>query len=207
MGGLESDTIGGFNGMIEKQKKQDGEANVTTVLFDDRYELLHDRLPIGAVRPLTGEDYYVRGCTALLDAVGKTIHKMGRIQKYLPSDSKAEKVIFVITTDGLENASREYGYEQIRKMISRQKETYGWEFLFLGANMDAVSEARKFGISEDRAVTFENDSEGIALNYRVVEETIGCMRAARSMASVDGSWKKSIEEDVRKRRRGKKAVR
>ena len=203
MRGLESDTIGGFNGMIEKQKKQDGEANVTTVLFDDRYELLHDRLPIGAVRPLTGNDYYVRGCTALLDAVGKTIQKMGRIQKFLPSDSRAEKVIFVITTDGLENASHEYCYAVIRRMIRRQKEKYGWEFLFLGANMDAVTEARKFGINEDRAVTFENDSEGIALNYRVVEETIGYMRAAPCMAAMDGSWKEDIEENVRKRRRGK----
>lgn len=203
MEGLESDTIGGFNGMIEKQKKRDGEANVTTVLFDDRYELLHDRMPLGAVRPLTGNDYYVRGCTALLDAVGKTIRKMGQIQKFLPPDSRAEKVIFVITTDGLENASREYGYEQVRSMIRRQKEKYGWEFLFLGANMDAVAEAQRFGIGEDRAVTFENDSAGVSLNYRVVEETIGCMRAAEGMAAVGGEWKRAIEEDVKRRKAGR----
>lgn len=199
MGGLESDTIGGFNGMIEKQKKQDGEANVTTVLFDDKYDLIHDRFPIRAVKPLMGEDYYVRGCTALLDAVGKTIQKMGNIQKYLPEDMKAEKVIFVITTDGLENASREYGYDEIRRMIERQKERYGWEFLFLGANMDAVSEAKKFGIGADRSVTFENDHAGVAMNYRVVEQTISCMRSAPCMAEIDGSWKKEIEEDFRKR--------
>ncbi len=203
MGGLESDTIGGFNGMIEKQKKQKGEANVTTVLFDDKYELLHDRFPIAAVKPLTGRDYYVRGCTALLDAVGKTIQKMASIQRNLPEEMRAEKVIFVITTDGLENASREYGYTQIRQMIEREKEKYGWEFLFLGANMDAVAEARRFGINADRAVTFENDSEGVAMNYRLVEQTIGCMRAASSMASVDGSWKKEIEEDFKKRGRKK----
>lgn len=202
MGGLESDTIGGFNAMIEKQKLQPGEANVTTVLFDDRYELIHDRFPIAAVRPLTDKEYYVRGCTALLDAVGNTIHKMGNIQKYLPDDMRAEKVIFVITTDGLENASREYNYQEVRRKIQKQKEKYGWEFLFLGANMDAVAEARKFGINEDRSVTFENDSRGVAVNYRVVEETISCMRAAPSMSQVDGSWKKEIEEDFRSR--GKK---
>lgn len=201
MGGLESDTIGGFNAMIEKQKSQEGEANVTTVLFDDQYDIIHDRFPIEAVRPLTGNEYYVRGCTALLDAVGKTIHKAGNIQKYLPEDMRAEKVIFVITTDGLENASREYSYDDIRRMIERQKEKYGWEFLFLGANMDAVSEARKFGIGAERSVTFENDSAGVAMNYRVVEETIRCMRAAPCMASVDGSWKKEIEEDFKRRGR------
>lgn len=199
MGGLESDTIGGFNAMIEKQKLQPGEANVTTVLFDDRYELIHDRFPITAVRPLTDKEYYVRGCTALLDAVGNTIHKMGNIQKYLPDDMRAEKVIFVITTDGMENASREYNYQEVRRKIQKQKEKYGWEFLFLGANMDAVAEARKFGINEDRSVTFENDSRGVAVNYRVVEETISCMRAAPCMSQVDGSWKKEIEEDFRSR--------
>lgn len=203
MCGLESDTIGGFNAMIEKQKKQDGEANITTVLFDDQYDVIHDRFPIEAVKPLTEKEYYVRGCTALLDAVGKTIHKVGNVQKYLPDEMKAEKVIFVITTDGLENASREYNYDTIRKKIEKQKEKYGWEFLFLGANMDAVSEAKKFGIAADRSVTFENDSVGVEMNYRVVEETISCMRAAPCMASVDGSWKKEIEEDFRRRgRRG-----
>lgn len=199
MGGLESDTIGGFNSMIAKQKKQEGEANVTTVLFDDRCDLIHDRFPIGVIKPLTEDDYYVRGCTALLDAVGKTIHKMGNIQKYLPDEMKAEKVIFVITTDGMENASRTYKYDEIRYMIERQKKRYGWEFLFLGANMDAVEEAKKFGISEERSVTFQNDSEGIAVNYRSVEKAISSMRGAPCMASVDGSWKEEIEEDYKRR--------
>lgn len=203
MCGLEKDTIGGFNGMIEKQKNQEGEANVTTVLFDDRYEVIHDRFPIGAVQPLTGKEYYVRGCTALLDAIGKTIHKMGNIQKYLPEEMRAEKVIFVITTDGYENASQEYNYEAVRRKIEKQKKKYGWEFLFLGANIDAVSEAKKFGINEDRSVTFVNDSEGIALNYRVVEQTIQCMRSAPSMAQVDGSWQKEIQEDFKRRKWGK----
>lgn len=204
MGGLESDTIGGFNGMIEKQKKQEGEANVTTVLFDDQYELIHDHFPIDTIRPLTNRDYYVRGCTALLDAIGKAMQKMINIQKHLPEDEKAEKVIFVITTDGLENASREYGYDQIKKMIERQKERYGWEFLFLGAKMDAVSEARKFGIGADRSVTFCNDSQGVATNYRAVEEAISSMRSAPCMGSVDGSWKKEIEKDFKKRSAGKR---
>lgn len=203
MGGLESDTIGGFNGMLEKQKKQDGEANVTTVLFDDKYELLHDRFPIQAVKPMTEQDYYVRGCTALLDAVGKTIQKIAHVQEYLPEDMKAEKIIFVITTDGLENASREYSYEKIRRMIEEQKGTFGWEFLFLGANMDAVSEAKKFGIGADRSVTFQNDSEGIAINYRVMEDTISLMRSAPCMSKIDGSWKKEIEKDFKKRGFGK----
>lgn len=199
MGGLESDTIGGFNGMIEKQKKQAGEANVTTVLFDDKYEMLHDRFPIQAVRPMTDKDYYVRGCTALLDAIGKTIGKMVNIQRHLPDDMRAEKVIFVITTDGFENASREYSYARIREMIRKEKDRYGWEFLFLGANMDAVAEAEKFGIAADRSVTFENDSQGIATNYEVVGDTLSQMRMAPKMAGVDGSWKKRIEEDYQSR--------
>lgn len=203
MSGLENDTIGGFNGMMEKQKKQDGEANVTTVLFDDRYEMIHDRFPIQTVQPLTGEDYYVRGMTALLDAVGKTIDHIGNIQKHLPAEMQAEKVIFVITTDGLENASHEYTYQRIHQMIEYQKKQFGWEFLFLGANMDAVVEARKFGISEDRAATFRNDSEGIAVNYDVMGDTIYCMRAAPKMADVDGSWKKKIEDNFKKRERRK----
>ena len=199
MGGLESDTIGGFNGMIKKQREQEGEANVTTVLFDDKYELLHDRFPIEAVRPMTDRDYYVRGCTALLDAVGKTIDKMVNIQKHLPEEMRAEKVIFVITTDGLENASREYSTSRIRQMIEREKKEYGWEFLFLGANMDAVKEAEKFGVASSRAVRFHNDSQGIATNYEVVGNTLSCMRRAANMADVDGSWKERIEEDYQRR--------
>ena len=145
MGGLEPDTIGGFKAMLTRQKEQEGEANVTTILFDHEVQLLHDRFPLHAVAPLTEKDYYVRGCTALLDAIGYGVEKMVNIQRHLPEDERAEKVIFVITTDGLENASKRFGYEKIRRMIEREKERYGWEFLFLGANMDAVQEAARFG--------------------------------------------------------------
>lgn len=151
MGGLEQDTIGGFNAMLTRQKEQEGEANVTTILFDHEVQLLHDRFPLKAVAPLTEKDYYVRGCTALLDAIGYGMEKMVNIQRHLPENERAEKVIFVITTDGLENASKRFGYEKIRRMIEREKEQYGWEFLFLGANMDAVKEAARFGIGADRA--------------------------------------------------------
>lgn len=205
MAGLESDTIGGFNGMLEKQKKQEGDANVTTVLFDDRIETIHDRFAIQIVEPLTEKDYYVRGCTALLDAVGSAVSKMANIQRRLPGEYRAEKVIFVITTDGLENASRQYSYDQVSRMIGEEKEKYGWEFLFLGANIDAVQEARKFGIGEERAVTFQNDSEGIALNYETVQETLCCMRsAAPNAAPMGGSWKKKIEADYKKRGKRRK---
>lgn len=203
MRGLENDTIGGFNAMLEKQKKQEGDAHITTVLFDDKYEQIHDRFPINQVKDLTSEDYYVRGCTALLDAIGRTIHQMALLQKHLPEEERAEKVIFVITTDGLENASREYSRSQIKQRIEYEKEKYGWEFLFLGANMDAVKEAGSFGISADRSVTFQNDSQGIETNYRVVSETICMMRcAAPDAAPLGAEWKSEIEEDFKKR--GKK---
>lgn len=182
MAGLEADTIGGFNSLIEKQKGQEGNANITTVLFDDQYELVHDRIPITSVKPMTKEDYYVRGCTALLDAVGKTISNMDKVQTHLSEDDKAEKVIFVITTDGMENASREYSYSEVRRMIERQKEL-GWEFLFLGANMDAAAEAQRLGIAADRSVTFENDSQGIAVQYKSVDKALGCMRSMSCMSS------------------------
>ena len=201
MAGLESDTIGGFNSMIKKQRKHKGQANVTTVLFDDQYDLIHDRLAIECIKPLTDQEYYVRGCTALLDAVGKTIRRMKKIQKALPEFERAEKVIFVITTDGLENASKAYGYAKVRHIIERRKARDQWEFLFLGANMDAVSEAKKFGIAADRSVTFQNDSQGVATNYHVVGQTLSFMRAAPCMAQMDGSWKKEIEEDFKKRKK------
>lgn len=204
MHGLQSDTIGGFNGMLEKQKKKDGEANVTTVLFNDVYEIVHDHFPIGMVQPLTEKDYEAFGFTALLDAVGKTIQKMVNIQRHLPKHARAEKVIFVIMTDGMENSSRKYSYEKVKKMIEKQKEKHGWEFMFLGANMDAVSEAEKVGIGADRSVTFQNDSQGIAINYEVVEDTITQMRTATNMADVDGSWKEEIEKDFAHRGAEKK---
>lgn len=175
MSGLESDTIGGFNSMLQKQKAEEGEANVTTVLFDDQIDIIHDRFPIHVVKPLSAEDYYVRGCTALLDAMGTTIKKMENIQNRLPEKMRAEKVIFVITTDGLENASQEYSYSMIKKMIARAQKK-NWQFLFLGANIDAVKEAGRMGIRQTHAVSYKNDSDGVKLNYRVTDAVLSCMR-------------------------------
>lgn len=177
MGGLESDTIGGFNGMLAKQKKEEGEANVTTVLFDDQIEVIHDRFPISIVEAMTEEDYFVRGCTALLDAVGQTIAKIENIQKRLPEEMKAEKVIFVITTDGQENVSQEYSTKMVKKMIEKNQER-GWQFLFLGANIDAVSEAGKLGIRKSHAASYKNDSKGVQLNYQAATSILSCMRSS-----------------------------
>ena len=201
MGGLEQDTIGGFNAMLTRQKEQEGEANVTTILFDHEVQLLHDRFPLKAVAPLTEKDYYVRGCTALLDAIGYGVEKMVNIQRHLPESERAEKVIFVITTDGLENASKRFGYEKIRRMIEREKEQYGWEFLFLGANIDAVETARHFGIGADRAVNYHSDSAGTQLNYEVLSEAISAVRCS---APLGADWKRRIDEDYEKRGKGKK---
>ena len=193
MGGLEQDTIGGFNAMLRRQKAQEGEAIITTVLFDNQYEKIHDRVPLERVKELTDQEYFVRGSTALLDAMGRTIHEMALIQRTLPREAKAEKVIFVINTDGMENASREYSRARVKAMVEKEKEKYGWEFLFLGANMDAVAEAESFGIGRDRAVTFQNDSRGISLNYQVISETVTRMRC--QAATVGADWKEKIEED------------
>ena len=175
MSGLESDTIGGFNGMLMKQKKEEGEANVTTVLFDDQIEVIHDRFSIDVVESLTDADYYVRGCTALLDAVGSTVKKVENIQRRLPKDMRAEKIIFVITTDGQENASQEYTYKMVKEMIEKCQED-GWEFIFMGANIDAVREASNLGIKEKRAVTYRNDSRGVQLNYMVAGNIVSNLR-------------------------------
>lgn len=197
MSGLESDTIGGYNSMLKKQMEAEGEAFITTVLFDDQYELLHDRINLKGVRPITEKEYFVRGTTALLDAVGKSIQKIINVQKNTSDDEKAEKILFIITTDGMENASREYSYAKIKTMIENQKNKYGWEFIFLGANIDAVSEAEKFGIDSSRAAQFHNDKEGIELNYKVVSEAI-C--ELRSNKSISGDWKSSIDEDYENRK-------
>ena len=197
MSGLESDTIGGYNAMLEKQKKEAGEATVTTVLFDDKYELLHDRIDLKGIAPITDREYYVRGCTALLDAIGKTIQKIINVQKHTSPENRADKVLFVITTDGMENASREYTYDKIRALVERQKQEYGWEFLFLGANIDAISTARRFGIGADRAVNYHADSQGTRLNYEVVSETVSCMRAG---APISADWKQKIEKDFNGRK-------
>lgn len=189
MAGLESDTIGGFNGMLNRQRQVEGEAVVTTVLFDDQYELLHDRIPLAGVAPITNKQYYVRGCTALLDAVGRTIQKIANVQENTAEEMRAEKVIFVITTDGLENASREYRYPQIRQMI-QDKQKNGWEFIFLGANMDAVSEGAKMGIRADRAATYSCNSAGVRANYKAVEEFLTHTRCCST--PMGSEWKKNV---------------
>lgn len=198
MQGLEGDTIGGFNAMIEKQKKELGEAFVSTVLFDDQTEVLHDRVKVSEVQPITDKEYYVRGCTALLDAIGGAIHHIGNIHKYARPEDVPEHTLFVITTDGMENASRRYSAQRVKEMIQRQKEKYGWEFLFLGANIDAAKEAARFGISADRAVNYKCDEAGTALNYEVISEAVCSVRAARPLGA---DWKRRIDEDVQKRGR------
>ena len=195
MSGLERDTIGGFNSMIEKQKKEAGEAVVSTVLFDNESVAIHDRLPLGKVPRMTEKEYFTRGCTALLDAVGGAIHHIGNVHKYARKEDVPEKTMFIITTDGYENASRRYDYDKVRKMIERQKK-YGWEFLFLGANIDAAAEAKRFGISADHAVNYKCDEKGTALNYEVISEAACSVRACRPLSA---DWKKRIDEDVQKR--------
>ena len=198
MSGLEKDTIGGFNSMIEKQKREAGEALVSTVLFDSESVVIHDRLPLGRVPRMTEKEYFTRGCTALLDAVGGAIHHIGNIHKYARKEDVPEKTMFIITTDGYENASRRYDYEKVRKMIERQKSRHGWEFLFLGANIDAAAEAKRFGIGEDRAVNYKCDEAGTALNYEVISEAVCSVRAARPLSA---DWKRRIDEDIQKRGR------
>ena len=201
MGGLEKDTIGGFNSLIEKQKKEEGEALVSTVLFDNYQEVLHDRIPLDKIGRMTEEEYYVRGCTALLDAIGGAINHIGNIHKYAREEDVPEKTIFVITTDGLENASSRYSYRDVKKMIKRQEEKYGWEFLFLGANIDVAKESGRLGIRADRAVRYVNDSEGVELNYAAVGCAVSALRSMKNTAAFDGSWKESIEKDFKKRGR------
>lgn len=196
MSGLETDTIGGYNSMLKKQKAEPGEAFVTTVLFDDSYELLHDRVNIRELNPITEKEYFVRGSTALLDAVGKTISIVGTVQKHADEARRADKVMVVIITDGMENASCEYTYRRIMDMIERQKSRYGWEFLFLGANIDAIATAAKFGISSDRAANYHADSKGTQLNYDAINSFASNLRSDRCN---DASWKKNIDEDYKKR--------
>lgn len=197
MAGLEADTIGGFNALLAKQKKEQGEARVTTVLFNHDYELLHDRIPVKGVAPITEEDYEVGGTTALLDAIGSAIQKIGNAQKRTSEEERAGKVMFVITTDGMENASCEYNYKKIKSMISQQKEKYNWEFMFLGANIDAVSTAEQFGIDEEFAVKYHADEKGTQLNYQVLNETVSSFRAGQKISK---SWKKDIEADFQERK-------
>ena len=201
MGGLEKDTIGGYNAFLERQKKTEGTVLVSTVLFDDTAEVLHDRAELSKISPMTEKEYYVRGCTALLDALGEAIHHIGNVHKYAREEDRPEHTIFVITTDGMENASRHYTFDQVRRMVMRQQEQYGWEFLFFGANMDAIAAAGRFGIHEDRAVTFISDRVGTKLNYAAMSEAVTEMRMAPKGTRISGAWKKDIEEDVRKRQK------
>ncbi len=196
MMGLEADTIGGFNSMIEKQKAQPGKALVSTVLFDNEIKVIHDRVPLENVRPMTEDDYFVRGSTALLDAVGGAIHHIANVHKYARREDVPEKTLFVITTDGMENASRRYDYDRVKAMIEKEKSKYGWEFLFLGANIDAAREAMRFGISADRAVRYHSDKVGTALNYEVVSQAVCAVRQAKPLGA---DWKARIDEDYRKR--------
>ena len=198
MAGLEADTIGGFNAMIEKQRGEPGEAVISTVLFDNETEVIHDRIPLDRVPRLTEKEYYVRGCTALLDAVGGAIHHIGNVHKYAREEDRPEKTLFVITTDGMENASRRYTYDKVKAMIERQREKYGWEFLFLGANIDAAREAARFGIRADFAADYHADSIGTEAVYESVCEAV-CQ--VRSSAPLAADWKRKIDADFKGRKR------
>lgn len=202
MAGLENDTIGGFNATLQKHREAEGDAVVSTVLFDNCTEVLHDRIAIGEVKNLTTSEYWVRGCTALLDAVGGAIRHIGRVHGYLPDEYRPEKTIFVIITDGYENASTKYTYEQVKRSIEQKKEE-GWEFLFLGANIDAVGEAAKIGIASNRSVTYVADGVGQELAYDAIADATCEMRCAPSMASVGGGWKREVERDTAKRGGGR----
>ena len=197
MSGLESDTIGGFNAMIEKQKKQDGECYVSTVLFDNVSEVLHDRARLSEIKPMTENDYTVRGCTALIDAIGGAIHHIGNVHKYARPEDVPEHTMFIITTDGMENASRRYSSEQVKAMIKRQKEKYGWEFLFIGANIDAVETAARYGIDEDRAVNYRADKKGTHILYKSVSQVVGNVRANKN---IDENWSDEINSDYQSRK-------
>ena len=202
MVGLEKETIGGYNSLIEKQKKSQGEVYVSTVLFDGVSEVLHNRIPLCEIQPMTEDEYYVRGCTALLDALGGAIHHIGNVHKYTKEEDRPEKTLFIITTDGQENSSRRYTYKKVKHMVEKQKEKYGWEFLFLGANIDAIAEAERFGIKADRAVNYECDEEGTAINFKVLSKAVSRVIEYSyddCEEMLDDSWKEEIEEDYKKR--------
>lgn len=198
MSGLESDTIGGFNSLIEKQKREEGECYVSTVLFDDQSEVIHDRVKLSEIKPMTEKEYYVRGCTALIDAIGGAIRHIGNIHKYARPEDVPEHTMFVITTDGLENASRRFTSDEVKKMVECQKEKYGWEFLFIGANIDSVETASHFGISADRAVNYHADKKGTSVLYEAVADTVCCMRAC---APIRADWSKKIDDDFKSRKK------
>jgi uncharacterized protein YegL len=210
MSGLESDTIGGYNSMLAKQKKEEGDAILSTVLFDDRTEILHDRISVHKVEALTDNEYYVRGCTALLDAVGGAIDHIGHIQKELPEDERPEKTLFIITTDGMENASRKYDYAKVKKMVEKKKKKHQWEFIFMGANIDAVSVASKFGVSKNRAVRYECDGLGTQINFDVMSKMVSCARKCSSAQMMEEALDSEemlapIQEHYKEAQKNKKA--
>lgn len=198
MAGLEADTVGGFNAMLEKQKKQPGEAILSTVLFDHETQVLHDRANLREVAPLTDRDYFVRGSTALIDAIGGAIHHIGNVHKYARKEDVPEHTVFIITTDGMENSSRFYSADQVRSMIRRQQEKYGWEFLFLGANIDAVETASHLGIREDRAVNYYADAQGTQLVYEGISEAVGEIRCC---AAPTAKWRSKLDQDFTQRKK------
>ena len=197
MSGLESDTIGGFNSLIQKQKDENGEALVTTIMFNNKVDVIHDRVNIQDVKKLTKKEYFVSGTTALLDAVGNTLNNIQNVQNKLPDDEKPEKTLFVITTDGKENASFEYSYKQIKQMITKAKEELQYEFIFLGANIDSEVEAHKLGIDRENAVNFNNDCQGISINYEALGDAIGTLRREKR---INSKWRKSIDADKKNRK-------
>lgn len=202
MSGLEQDTIGGYNSLLRKQQSEEGEAIISTVLFDDQTEVLHDRVKLDDIKPMTENEYYVRGCTALLDAVGGAIHHIGNVHKYARKEDVPEKTLFIITTDGMENSSRRYSYEKVKHMIERQKAKFGWEFLFLGANIDAIEVAGRFGIQPERAVNYNCDSAGTAVNYRALSKAVSRVRhcsADEMDVALGCEWKEEIEVDFKSR--------
>lgn len=207
MGGLESDTIGGFNSMLNKQKNEEGTAYLSTVLFDDVSDVIYDRVDIREAKPLTDKEYFVRGCTALLDAVGDAIKHIANVHKYAREEDRPAKTLFVITTDGMENASRRYSHNDIKKLIERQKEKYGWEFLFLGANIDAVQVAGTIGIAPTHAVNYECDARGTQLNFKVLEHAVHVARkcSVHEMGTYlsEPEWKEEIEQDYSSRHKGR----
>ncbi|MCR5100731.1 MAG: VWA domain-containing protein [Butyrivibrio sp.] len=212
MGGLESDTIGGFNSMMEQQKKAGEKAIVSTVLFDDVCEVIHDRVPIEKIEKMSDKQYYVRGCTALLDAVGGAIHHIGNVHKYAREEDRPEKTIVVITTDGLENASCKYSRDKIEKMVKRQQKKYGWEFIFIGANIDAYEEAQKYGIRRDRTVNYVCDGIGTANVYAGVTKAVCSVMRAETSAEMEeclncSDWDEEINADFQRRGNDRKARR
>ena len=207
MSGLEADTIGGYNSMLAKQKKEDGEAIISTVLFDDQVEVLHDRVSLDRAEQITDKEYYVRGCTALLDAVGGAIHHIGNVHKYARDEDRPEKMLFIITTDGMENASHRYTYDKVKKMVERQKKKYHWEFIFLGANIDAIEVAGRFGVAPSRAVRYESDSEGTQLNFEVMSKMVSCARASATVDMMEDAFDSDemladIRADYQRRHKG-----